>query len=125
MHTTQTHAEHLEAADQTPVGGRSILLIEPNYRNKYPPLGLMKLATYHKQLGDSVVFFKGNAREYLLEERFRRCITKITALGVTIPDLPDLEVSVKNYLKYRRKAHLSEALEKVPFTHFHTVDNIL
>lgn len=101
------------------------MLIEPNYRNKYPPLGLMKLATYHKQLGDSVAFFKGSAREYLLEERFRRCITKIMALGLQIPDLPDLEVSVKHYLKYRRTAHLSETLEKVPFTHFHTVENLL
>lgn len=36
-----------------------ILLIEPNYSNKYPPIGLMKLSTYHKMLGHEVVFCYG------------------------------------------------------------------
>lgn len=40
---------------------RNILLIEPGYRNKYPPLGLMKIAAYHGPYGkrDNVVFVKG------------------------------------------------------------------
>jgi len=38
-----------------------ILLIEPDYKCKYPPLGLMKIATYHRIKGDEVVFFKGRS----------------------------------------------------------------
>ena len=36
---------------------RKVLLIEPDYKNKYPPLGLMKLAMYFRQCGDDVRFY--------------------------------------------------------------------
>ena len=40
---------------------KRILLLEPGYKNKYPPLGLMKIAQYHGPNGkkDHVVFRKG------------------------------------------------------------------
>jgi len=38
---------------------RNILLVEPAYTTKFPPMGLMKISTYHKQLGDNVIFIKG------------------------------------------------------------------
>jgi hypothetical protein len=40
---------------------KNILLIEPSYKNKYPPLGLMKIAQYHGPRGkqDRVMFVKG------------------------------------------------------------------
>ena len=43
------------------MAGKNILLIEPGYRNKYPPLGLMKIAQYHGPEGkrDNVRFVKG------------------------------------------------------------------
>ena len=44
-----------------------VLLLEPSYQNKYPPLGLMKLAAYHKARGDEVRFTKGEAVSPLLE----------------------------------------------------------
>ena len=52
---------------------RRVLLIEPNYKNKYPPIGLMKIATYFRRCGDDVRFFKGDLREFaarLLCEEF-------------------------------------------------------
>jgi len=39
----------------------NILLVEPNYKNKYPPIGLMKIATFHKNRGDIVELYKGEA----------------------------------------------------------------
>ncbi len=38
---------------------KRVLLIEPAYKVKYPPLGLMKISTFHKLHGDEVVFYKG------------------------------------------------------------------
>jgi len=48
--------------------GKHILLIEPSYLNKYPPLGLMKLAAYHgpRGRGDGVCFVKGETADVLL-----------------------------------------------------------
>jgi hypothetical protein len=40
----------------------NVLLIEPGYNNKYPPMGLMKISTYHKKRGDYVYFYKGKYR---------------------------------------------------------------
>lgn len=42
-----------------------VLLVEPRYKNKYPPLGLMKISAYHKDKGDNVIFVKG------LKKRFK------------------------------------------------------
>lgn len=43
------------------MANKNILLVEPGYRNKYPPLGLMKIAQYHGPDGkrDNVRFIKG------------------------------------------------------------------
>lgn len=43
------------------MANKNILLVEPSYSNKYPPLGLMKIAQYHGPAGqrDNVRFIKG------------------------------------------------------------------
>ncbi len=56
---------------------RNILLIEPNYQNKYPPMGLMKLATYHKRCGDNVVFYKGKFSDFIAKEICKELIFKL------------------------------------------------
>src|SRR5438128_2447537 len=49
------------------MANKKILLSEPGYKNKYPPLGLMKIAQYHGPRGkkDNVQFIKGEDRSVL------------------------------------------------------------
>lgn len=53
---------------------KNILLIEPGYKNKYPPLGLMKLAAYHGPYGkrDNVIFVKGENDQSVFTKRWDR-----------------------------------------------------
>lgn len=59
---------------------RNVLLIEPNYKTKFPPIGLMKLATYFKSLGDNVVFFKGEIKDFILDRITDKCINTLSSV---------------------------------------------
>ena len=63
---------------------RKILLVEPNYKNKYPPMGLMKIATYYRNLNDDVTFFKGDLRELVLENTYEEVIEKLYAIDDSV-----------------------------------------
>lgn len=56
------------------MANKNILLIEPGYKNKYPPLGLMKIAAYHGPYGmkDNVRFIKGMTDESVREINWNR-----------------------------------------------------
>jgi len=36
-----------------------VLLVEPDYYTRYPPLGLLKLSAYHKSQGDAIEYVRG------------------------------------------------------------------
>ena len=60
------------------------LLIEPNYSNKFPPIGLMKIATYHKNLGNwDVVFYKGDLKQFIIEQIADKCIAAFNKIDKT------------------------------------------
>lgn len=63
---------------------RKVLLIEPNYKNKYPPMGLMKLATYYRMVGDDVRFYKGDMRSLAVE---LICDDLINHLSIILPEV--------------------------------------
>ena len=58
---------------------RNILLVEPGYPNKYPPLGLMKIAAYHGPHGrhDNLRFVKGESDDVLSEVWDRVYVTTL------------------------------------------------
>lgn len=60
---------------------RQILLVEPNYKNKYPPMGLMKISTYYKRLGDHVTFFKGDLRDLVLNDTYEMLKHQLYAIN--------------------------------------------
>lgn len=86
---------------------RNILLLEPNYKNKYPPIGLMKIATYHRSLGDNVVFYKGDLKEFINNQATELCINKLTEIDETINWL-DKKSIIFQYIKTRKSSFLEE-----------------
>lgn len=61
------------------MANKNILLIEPGYKNKYPPLGLMKIAQYHGPQGkrDRVRFIKGADRSVFAQAWDRIYVTTL------------------------------------------------
>jgi hypothetical protein len=76
---------------------RRVLLLEPNYRNKYPPVGLMKLAMYHRLQGDEVVFYKGDLPRFVLSEVTNDAIVKFNELDSEF-DWRKLSPQISNFI---------------------------
>lgn len=116
---------------------RQILLIEPNYKNKYPPMGLMKISTYHKMLGDKVTFYKGEFKNFIINDIYEELLKKLYSndnsikwreyndeitkyisrgLKISLEKLLSLsnEYLVEENLKYYRKYYLNKEYLKNP-----------
>jgi hypothetical protein len=66
----------------------------------------MKLATYHKMIGDNVSFFKGELKELIIEHTVEQCIEKFNKIDITV-DWKSKYFSIYNYIK-KRNASLIE-----------------
>lgn len=86
---------------------RNILLLEPNYKNKFPPIGLMKLATYFRLRGDNVVFYKGDLKEFLINDITNDCVKKLSQIDNTI-NWKLRSDKIATYIKYRRKTDIDK-----------------
>lgn len=86
---------------------RKVLLIEPNYKNKYPPMGLMKLATYYRMKGDDVRFYKGDMKSLAVE---LICEDLIEHLEIIYPEVfwREYYLALFNYIKVGRYSFLEE-----------------
>jgi len=73
---------------------KRILLVEPEYKSKYPPMGLMKISTYHKKMGDSVRFVKGINVSVATEMWDRIYVTSLFTFDF------DITVKTINYYKF-------------------------
>lgn len=75
-----------------------VLLVEPSYKNKYPPLGLMKIAAFHKANHDDVKFVKGLDKNDRSEMWDRIYITTLFSFywSKTIETIKYYEFSVKD-----------------------------
>lgn len=85
---------------------RNILLIEPNYKNKFPPIALMKLSTYHKRLGDNVVFYKGDFKDFVLDRISNKCVEKLNEIEPQ-ENWGSKRHFIHDYIKTRKKDFFS------------------
>lgn len=86
---------------------RKILLIEPNYKNKYPPMGLMKISTYHKMLGDEVTFFKGDFKQFVIEQIYEELLQKLLINDSTL-DWTEYRTCIIGYIQKGLSKNLIE-----------------
>ena len=84
---------------------RRVLLLEPNYKNKFPPIALMKLATYFRMRGDDVVFYKGDLKFFVLRQITEECIEKFASLDSSINWKLRAD-RIMQYIKTRKRADL-------------------
>lgn len=94
---------------------RNILLIEPNYKNKYPPIGLMKIATYHRILGDNIKFYKGEMIDLVIDQIYLDCLKKLNKIDNSVNW--NLKAAIiKQYIRTKQVVCIEQLkLDKSPY----------
>jgi hypothetical protein len=93
---------------------KKVLLIEPDYKNKFPPVGLMKIASYYRNLGGwDVWFYKGDLNHFVVE----RIVDNLIETLNENDDQDDVDWyfykgKLIEFIKYRRK----DILEQLPIS---------
>lgn len=86
---------------------KKALLIEPNYSNKFPPVGLMKIATYFRNKPDwEVVFYKGDLKAFVVERIVENLVNNLKdndSSGISWDIYKDV---LTDFIKTRKKEHL-------------------
>lgn len=77
-----------------------VLLVEPDYYTRYPPLGLLKLASYHMSRGDEVRLVRG-------EKKLRRTPDRIYVTSLFSYAWRPVHAAVRHYKKLFPKAPVS------------------
>lgn len=71
----------------------NVLLVEPDYRSKFPPLGLMRISAFHKERGDSVTFVRGKVPQIRMVNWHRVYVSTLFTY-----ELPRTVNTIKYYL---------------------------
>jgi len=67
----------------------------------------MKLATYHKMLGDNVVFYKGELKDFLIKQITSKCITKLEKIDNSINWQAKYFI-INDYIRKRNKSLIDD-----------------
>ncbi len=94
---------------------RNVLLLEPNYQNKYPPIGLMKIAKYHRRIGDRVVFYKGDLNTFIIKEICEDVIRKLYHIDKHV-SWETFRSDIASLIKHGHKEHVSHISEASVFS---------
>lgn len=94
---------------------RKVLLLEPNYKNKYPPMGLMKLATYHRMQGYDVTFYKGDLSKFVQQEITEEAISNFESLSSPI-NWRHYYLNIFEYIRYGKHDTLNRIREETNCT---------